>query len=278
MQRHLWDRISQLSKVLSRIKKVLHWNRCLTSQHKWSTMRKKLLVWTKFCMGRILGHICHWLIILWSLVFKAPRSTYSQILCYVSAKFFNILNATKLGRTELQEYEPREATEIMMLSVESRLNSSGIFSQDSQRCSSVTRSAIFWALWDKHQRTCTGRILFMSMFNYISCGSRDNEKECELNARLVSQNARRFGTGQWSFIGPRSEKKWYPISEDSWDYFSHNQFWKSAQSLRSSRWNVWRTRNSSRLNGATRCGRKIEFLIRAKRDQDRSAFGLWWLG
>ena len=30
-----------------------------------------------------------------------------RILCYVSAKFFNILNATKLGKTELQEQEPR---------------------------------------------------------------------------------------------------------------------------------------------------------------------------
>ena len=38
---------------------------------------------------------------------------YSQILYCVSAKFFNILNATKLGRTELREYEPREATEII---------------------------------------------------------------------------------------------------------------------------------------------------------------------
>ena len=66
-----------------------------------------------------------------------------QILCYVSAKFFNILNATKLGRIELQEYEPREATEIMRMSVESRRNSSGIFSQDSHRCSSVAKSAIF---------------------------------------------------------------------------------------------------------------------------------------
>ena len=37
----------------------------------------------------------------------------------------NILNAMKLGRTELQEYEPREATEIMTLSTESRPNSSG---------------------------------------------------------------------------------------------------------------------------------------------------------
>ena len=55
----------------------------------------------------------------------------------------NILNATKLGKTELQEYEPRGTTEIMMLSTESRLNSSGIFSQDSHRCSSVTESVIF---------------------------------------------------------------------------------------------------------------------------------------
>ena len=42
-----------------------------------------------------------------------------------------------------KESEPREATEIMMMSVERRQNSSGISSQDSQRCSSVTRSAIF---------------------------------------------------------------------------------------------------------------------------------------
>ena len=32
----------------------------------------------------------------------------------------------------------------------------------------------------------TGRIIFMSMFNNISWGSRDNKKECESNAQLVS--------------------------------------------------------------------------------------------
>ena len=42
----------------------------------------------------------------------------------------------------------------------------------------------------------TGRILFMSMFNDISCGTKDNEKECLANARLVSLYARRFGKGQ----------------------------------------------------------------------------------
>ena len=61
----------------------------------------------------------------------------------------------------------------------------------------------------------TGRIIFMSMFNGISWRSKDNKKECESNAQLVSLLAKRFGAGQWSFLGPGSEKKWYSISEDS---------------------------------------------------------------
>ena len=34
----------------------------------------------------------------------------------------------------------------------------------------------------------TERIIFMSMFNDISCRSTDDEKECGSNAQLVSQN------------------------------------------------------------------------------------------
>ena len=52
----------------------------------------------------------------------------------------------------------------------------------------------------------TGRIQFMTMFNDISCGSRDNEKECMSNAHLVSLFAKRFGEGLWSFSGLGSEK------------------------------------------------------------------------
>ena len=61
----------------------------------------------------------------------------------------------------------------------------------------------------------TGSILLMSMFNDISCGSKDNEKECLANAKLVSLFAWRFGKGQLSFIVPGSEKKWYSMKEDS---------------------------------------------------------------
>ena len=74
---------------------------------------------------------------------QSTKSMSSRILCCASEGFFNIPNPTKLGRTELQESEPREATDITMLSMESRLSSCGTSSQDSQRCSSVTESAIF---------------------------------------------------------------------------------------------------------------------------------------
>ena len=82
--------------------------------------------------------------------------------------------------------------------------------------------------------TFTGRIIFMSMFNDISWRSKDNKKECESNAQLVSLLARRFGAGQWSFPGPGSEKKWYSICEDSpqgeWDKIAEKMMLTFAES------------------------------------------------
>ena len=54
----------------------------------------------------------------------------------------------------------------------------------------------------------------MSMFSDISCGTKDNERECLANAKVVSIYAKKFGIGQWSFIGPGSEKKWYSMEEE----------------------------------------------------------------
>ena len=111
--------------------------------------------------------------------------------------------------------------ETLTESTASRWTSSEIFSQDSARCSSMRKSKSLLFRFEETPENFKGRILFMSMFNDISCGSRDNEKECMSNANLVSQYLKRFGKGQRSFIGPGSEKKWYSISEDSpqgeWD-------------------------------------------------------------
>ena len=79
----------------------------------------------------------------------------------------------------------------------------------------------------------TGRILFMSMFNDISCDKKGNKEQCLKDADFVKTFARRFGIGQWSFIGPGSEKKWYP-SENSpqgeWDYIAEDMLLKFAES------------------------------------------------
>ena len=68
--------------------------------------------------------------------------------------------------------------------------------------------------------TFTGRILFMSMFNDISCDRKDNKDECLKNANFVKVFASRFGVGQWLFIGPGFEKKWYSTEnspQGAWD-------------------------------------------------------------
>ena len=130
-------------------------------------------------------------------------------------KFFNIPNPTKLGRTGLQESDPRKATMIMMFPTESRLNSSGTFSQDSQRCSSVMKSMIFWAIWDKHQRLSLEEFCVCQRSMTSPVTEKTTRMNVLRNAESVKVLARRFGIGQWSFIGPGSEEEMVFIREQS---------------------------------------------------------------
>ena len=81
--------------------------------------------------------------------------------------------------------------------------------------------------------TFTGRILLKSMFNDISCDGKGNKEQCLKDADFVKTFAKRFGIGQWSFIGPGSEKKWYP-SENSpqgeWDHIAEDMLLRFAES------------------------------------------------
>ena len=81
--------------------------------------------------------------------------------------------------------------------------------------------------------TFTGRILFMSMFNDISCDRKGNKDECLANAGVVKVFAREFGVGQWSFIGPDSEKKWYSAEnspQGAWDNIAEEMLLEFAES------------------------------------------------
>ena len=80
--------------------------------------------------------------------------------------------------------------------------------------------------------TFTGRILFMSMFNDMSCDRKGNKDECLANAGVVKVLARRFGVGQWSFIGPGSEKKWYSAEnspQGAWDNIAEEMLLEFAE-------------------------------------------------
>ena len=82
--------------------------------------------------------------------------------------------------------------------------------------------------------TFTGRILFMSMFNDISFDGKGNKEECVANAKVVTILAKEFGIGQWSFIGPGSEKKWYSMEENNpqgiWDHIADEMLLEFAES------------------------------------------------
>ena len=83
-------------------------------------------------------------------------------------------------------------------------------------------------------KNITGRILFMSMFNDISCDRKGNKEKCVANARIVKVLAKKFGIGQWSFIGPGSEQKWYSGEENTpqgaWDHNADEMLLEFAKS------------------------------------------------
>ena len=95
------------------------------------------------------------------------------------------------------------------------------------------KSMIYLSDLGQTPETFTGRILFMSMFNDISCDRKGNKDECLANAGVVKVLARRFGLGQWSFIGPGSEKKWYSAEnspQGAWDNIAEQMLLEFAES------------------------------------------------
>ena len=83
-------------------------------------------------------------------------------------------------------------------------------------------------------RKITGRIIFMSMFNDISWRCKDNKERMRVKCSTRLSLSKRYGAGQWSFLGPGSEKKWYSISEDSpqgeWDRIAEQMMLTFAES------------------------------------------------
>ena len=153
------------------------------------------------------GNTCHWSVTKGLSIFNARRSTCfsDSVLC--------------LGKT-FKNSQSNEAWEQKIGMVQIFFKS-GIYFRDSIRCSSSKKSNVYSG---ERPENFKGRILFMSMFNDISCGTKDNVTEFLANAKIVSLYWKR----KWSFIGPDSE--WYLIKEDSpqgiWDKIAERNLLK----------------------------------------------------
>ena len=81
--------------------------------------------------------------------------------------------------------------------------------------------------------TFTGRILFMSMFNDISCDRKDNKDECLRNAESVKVFARKFGCWTMVIYWTRNRKKWYSCENNpkgAWDNIAEQMLLEFAES------------------------------------------------
>ena len=64
------------------------------------------------------------------------------------------------------------------------------------------------------------------------------EKATKMNVWQMPESSKyfskKFGVGQWSFIGPGSEKKWYSMEENSpqgiWDHIAEKMLVEFAES------------------------------------------------
>ena len=108
-------------------------------------------------------------------------------LCLAKIHHYSNVNEACKNRSQLLK-----ATETMMESVESRLNSSGTPFPGFDTLQLYGKVKDLLSRLRETSENFTGRILFMSMFNDISCGTKDNERECLTSAKVVSIHSKKF--------------------------------------------------------------------------------------
>ena len=189
----------------------------------------------KQLVGKIIhGNTCHWLVMKEISIFNAQRSTSFRILYCALVRFSKTPQSNDASEQRLGWFKTSQNySNVDRIDGEPMEFEWNIFPGfNTLQLNSEVKSLLLRL--DETPENFTGRIMFMSMFNDISCGSKDNEQECVANAKLVSLDAKRIGKGQWWFIGRGSEKKWCCISEDcpqgEWDNMAERILLEFAES------------------------------------------------
>ena len=102
-----------------------------------------------------------------SSVSLARRFTYFHILCYALKRWARTHNQILSGKTGWRGSRVHLNTELWTQLMVSQWNSSGIFSQDSPLWKLCNKVQEFMSKMSIQPEEFTGRIIFMSTFNYI---------------------------------------------------------------------------------------------------------------
>ena len=130
-----------------------------------------------------------------SSVSSPERSTSFQILCCALVRYTRTSNQTMHGNKDWEGSKHLRNTETWTELTASPFEFEwNIFPGFSTLQLSHEVKGLLLRLNETPEKF-TGRIIFMSMFNDISWGSKDNKVECLSNANLVSLFAKRFGAG-----------------------------------------------------------------------------------
>ena len=144
-----WWRITLTICIPSKIKKISQWNRSSTHLQNWCPNKMRSMEW-KQLIGKIIhGNICHKLVTKESSIFSARSSTSFRILCCALRRFSKTFNRTMHGNKDWIVSKHLRNTETCTAS---QWNSSGMFSQDTIRCSSVKKSKLIVEIrWDTRE-------------------------------------------------------------------------------------------------------------------------------
>ena len=122
---------------------------------------------------------------------SAQKSTYSQILCCVLERWTRTLSQILHGKTDWRGSKVHQSTELLdRIDGEPMEFECDIFPGFTTLQLSHKVEELLLRLSVTPEKFI-GRVIFMSMFNDISWGSKDNKKECESNSQLVSLSMQR---------------------------------------------------------------------------------------
>ena len=234
MRRHSWERIYQVIKIPLWIQRDLTLKKKFDISANWRTNKKKSSLWIRFIGKNIHGkHL--------SLIGDETVINLQRAKVYVFSD--SVLCIGRILQNPMSN-EAWKGSIGWIMTDKSYREYDGISGEPTEFEWNIFPGFTTLQLCDKVNDllsdlgetpdTFTGSILFMSMFNDISCDKKDNEEECVTNAKVVSILAKKFGIGQWSFFGPGSEKKWYCMEEDSpqgiWDHIAEEMLLEFAES------------------------------------------------